>query len=407
MPSPPSPQYPSPRNVSACAAAGIEYPNGSGFLISGAGSDRGVTMAQAVSHELLQRIRDIIAAETGVDPSPEVLERLQATLATAPDQAAATPPAAETSSREVTVLLADLRGFSSISEAYPVAKVLELLNRYLGRMCEIAVRNGGTIDKFMGDSIMVLFGAPQQGDDDARRAVTCAAQMQIAMDEVNREHAALKLPELFMGIGINTGRVMAGLLGSELHSEYTVIGDEVNFASRIETFSLRGQVLVSESTFELCRGYVATAAPMDVHVKGKSKPVRLHEVLAIPSLGLQLPRQEVRKSPRVEVRIPFTYQPVIDKIVMPQVRTGVILDLGYHGIFAEVEPGLTTHSDIRLGLDLSLVGGRADDVYAKVLGTHANKGRHMASMEFTSVSVPGNAAIRQFVQTLIQGSPTK
>ena len=142
-------------------------------------------------------------------------------------------------------------------------------------------------------------------------------------------------------------------------------------------------------------------------MKGKLQPVRLHEVLAIPSLGLQLPRQEIRKSPRVEVRIPFTYQPVIDKIVMPQVRTGVILDLGYHGIFAEVEPGLETRSDIRLGLDLSLVGGRADDVYTKVLATHANKGRHVASMEFTSVSVPGNAAIRQFVQTLIQGSPTK
>ena len=364
-------------------------------------------MAETVSYDFLQRIRNIITVETGVDLVPDALARLQAALAIAPGQAAANPPAAQASSHEVTVLLADLRGFSSISEAYPVVKVLELLNRYLGRMCEIAVHNGGTIDKFMGDSIMVLFGAPQQRDDDAPRAVTCAAQMQIAMDEVNREHAAQKLPEIYMGIGVNTGRVMAGLLGSALHSEYTVIGDEVNFASRIETFSLRGQVLVSDSTFERCRGFVATAAPMDVHVKGKSKPVRLHEVLAIPSLGLQLPRQEIRKSPRVEVRIPFTYQPVIDKIVMPQVRTGVILDLGYHGIFAEVEPGLATRSDIRLGLDLSLVGGRADDVYAKVLATHANKGRHVASMEFTSVSVPGNAAIRQFVQTLIQGSPTK
>jgi adenylate cyclase len=254
---------------------------------------------------------------------------------------------------------------------------------------------------------MLLFGAPQRADDDARRAVVCAAQMQIAMDEVNRDHAARKLPELYMGIGINTGRVMAGLLGSELHSEYTVIGDEVNFASRIETFSLRGQVLVSESTFERCRGFAATAAPMDVHVKGKSQPVRLHEVLAIPSLGLQVPRHEVRKSPRVEVKIPFTYQSVVDKIVMPQLRTGVILDLGYHGVFAEVEPGLEAHSDIRLGLDLSLIGSRANDVYAKVRGTRSNNGRCMASIEFTSVSVPSELAIRQFVQTLIQGSPTK
>ena len=362
-------------------------------------------MKQALPEEILRRIQAMIAAETAVNVSRDAAARLYAALAMTPGARAAAPE--EDAKREVTVLLADLRGFSSIAESYPIATVLELLNRYLARMCEIAIRNGGTIDKFMGDSIMVLFGTPQSGADDARRAVTCAAQMQIAMDEVNRDHAARKLPELYMGIGINTGRVMAGLLGSELHSEYTVIGDEVNLASRIESFSLRGQVLLSESTFERCRGFAATAAPMEAHVKGKPAPVRLHEVLAIPSLGLQLPRQEIRKSPRVEVRIPFTYQPVVDKIVMPQVRTGVILDLGYHGVFAEVEPGLKVHSDIRLGLDLSLVGGRAEDVYAKVLATHANRGRHVASMEFTSVSVPGDAAIRQFVQTLIQGSPTK
>ena len=363
-------------------------------------------MENQLAEEVLRRIQEIVAAETGATLAPEAAARLHAALATPAGRAAAAP-LEENTSCEVTVLMADLRGFTSISESYPIGTVLELLNRYLARMCEIAIHNGGTIDKFMGDSIMVLFGAPQQGDDDARHAVTCATQMQIAMDEVNREHASRKLPELYMGIGINTGRVMAGLLGSELHSEYTVIGDEVNFASRIETFSLRGQVLVSDSTFERCRGFVATAAPMDVHVKGKSGPVRLHEVLAIPSLGLQLPRQEIRKSPRVEVRIPFTYQPVVDKIVMPQVRTGVILDLGYNGVFAEVEPGLETHSDIRLGLDLSLIGSRANDVYAKVRGTRATNGRCMASMEFTSLSVPSDLAIRQFVQTLIQGSPTK
>lgn len=363
-------------------------------------------MVQALTDEMLQRIQQAVAAETGATLGREAAERLHAAFAEFSGVAAA-PPAAEDAALEVTVLLADLRGFSSISEAYPMRTVLEALNRYLGRMCEIAVRNGGTIDKFMGDAIMVLFGAPRRGADDARAAVACAVQMQIAMDEINRAHAAKGMPALYMGVGINTGRVMAGMLGSELHSEYTVIGDEVNLASRIETFSLRGQVLISASTFDRCRGYVAAGAPMEVHVKGKTGPVQLREVLAIPSLGLQVPRQEVRKSPRVEVRMPFTYQTVVNKIVLPQQCTGVILDLGYRGIFAEVEAGLQSHADIRLGLDLSLIGDRTGEVYAKVLGTRAKDGRNMASIEFTSVSVPGDAAIRQFVQTLIQGCPTR
>lgn len=342
---------------------------------------------------------------TGASVGPEAAARLHAALS--PVLGVATAPHGEGSSREVSILLADLRGFSSIAEANPVLRVLEVLNCYLAPMCEIAVDNGGTIDKFMGDAIMVVFGAPQRGADDARRAVTCAVQMQIAMIELNRDQASKGLPPLFMGAGINTGHVIAGLLGSELHSEYTVIGDEVNLASRIEAFSLRGQVLISESTFDRCRDFVTAGAPMDVHVKGKSNPVRLREVIGIPSLGLQIPRQEVRNSPRVEVRIPFTYQSVVDKIVMPPERAGVVLDLGYNGILAEVEPGLTQHADIVLGLDLSVIGSRADEIYAKVRSTRSDRGGNFASIEFTSISEPSAEDIRHFVQLLIQGSPTK
>jgi adenylate cyclase len=144
-------------------------------------------------------------------------------------------------SREVTILLADLRGFTTVAAKHPPDVVLDMLNRYLVRMSGIIYGNGGSIDKFMGDAIMVLFGAPITHADDVHHAVACAVQMQIAMEELNQDHRERSLPELFMGIGINTGTVLAGLLGSEAYSEYTVIGDEVNLASRIEAFSLRGQ----------------------------------------------------------------------------------------------------------------------------------------------------------------------
>jgi adenylate cyclase len=346
------------------------------------------------SHEdALRQIQEIVARETGASLCGEAIQQLQDVLVSIIGNVRSSPFNENFSSREVTILLTDLRGFTSISEAYPAGVVLDLLNRYLARMIEIVVRNQGTIDKFMGDAIMVLFGAPYSQRDDVRHALTCAVEMQIAMDEINIYYKNLGMPEL--------------LLGSALHSEYTVIGDEVNLTSRIEAFSLRGQVLISQNTRDRCRDFVTTSKPMDVFVKGKAKPVDLYEVLAIPSLGLELPRKEIRKSPRVEVNIPFTCQLVVNKIVMPQVHQGVIRDISYHGILAEMEQPLAPHSDVKMGLDMSLLGYKASDIYAKILTTREEAGRFLSGLEFTSVSVQSDINIKHFIQLLIQGSEIK
>lgn len=364
-------------------------------------------MKKPTLRDTLQRVQDIIARETGAPLRGDAEKRLASALGNAPGRADTSSPEESFSSREVTILLADLRGFTSISEAYPVSVVLDLLNRYLAGMSEIIFRHGGAIDKFMGDSIMVLFGAPIAHDEDVTNALACAVAMQVAMDEINQYHKRMGMPELYMGIGINTGTVMAGLLGSDLYAEYTVIGDEVNLASRIEAFSLRGQVLISEATFERCRDFVKTSEPMEVFVKGKANPVRLREVLAIPSLGTEVPRQEIRRSLRVEVRIPFSYHVVENKIVMPQPHQGTILDISYHGVLAEVDQDLAPYSDIKLDLDLSLVGHKATDIYAKVLKTKQSADRYLSGVEFTSVSVKSNVNIQQFIHLLIQGSEIK
>ncbi len=363
-------------------------------------------MKRSILREALDRIQDIIASETGAPLKGDGEKRLESVLrdATAHE---GTPADEKFLTREVTILLADLRGFTSVSESYPVNIVLDLLNSYLAKMSEIIFRHNGTIDKFMGDSIMVLFGAPIAREDDVRRAVACAVEMQIALNTINRHHKQLGMPELYMGIGINTGNVMAGLLGSELYSEYTVIGDEVNLASRIEAFSLRGQVLVSQSTFNQCGDFAETSDAMDVYVKGKAQPVSLREVLAIPTLGLEVPRQEIRRSPRIEVKIPFAYQLVENKIVVPQMHRGTILDISYHGMLAEVDQLLAPYSDVKLDLDLSLVGYKATDIYAKVLKTQQREGRNLSGIEFTSVSVKTDMNIHQFIHMLIQGSEIK
>lgn len=357
--------------------------------------------------ETFRSIQSLIAAATGTSLQGEAAHRLKHLLAHLAGSAS-TPPSTETFlSREVTILLADLRGFTAVAARHPVGVVLELLNRYLVHMSEIIYRNHGTIDKFMGDAIMVLFGVPVTGQDDVKHAMTCAVQMQIAMEEVNRDHETRGLPQLFMGVGINTGTVMAGLLGSEVYSEYTVIGDEVNLASRIEAFSLRGQVLIGENTYRRCREYIETGEPVSVLVKGKPEPVLLREVTGVPSLGLRVPRIEIRRSPRVEVTIPFSYRLVQNKIVLPKVREGKTRDMSYHGLLAELAEPQPSMTDIRLQLELSLLGGGATDLYAKVLNNFMVDGRHLCGIEFTSTSDETAIDLRRFVQLVLQGSSMK
>ena len=352
---------------------------------------------------ILKQVQGLFEGQTGSPMAPAVRTQLENLLGDAITGAVGVSRDERFRPHDVTVLLTDLRGFTSISEQHDGPTLLDMLNRYLIRMTEIAVSHGGTIDKFMGDAVMVLFGAPVSHGDDAFRAVHCAVDMQRALLEMNREHRERKLPELNMGIGINTGAVIAGLLGSDLHAEYTVIGDEVNLASRIEAYSLRGQVLISESTRRLVEGRVEMGEPMPVYVKGKRDQVHLHEVLGIPSLGKPVPRQEVRKSPRVETRMPFEYERVEHKAVVPGMFRGTILDIGYHGALAEMAGPLPAHAELKLHLHFAKGGTGDTDVYARVVRSFEREGRALSCLEFTSISVQGGENIRHFVQMLLQG----
>jgi adenylate cyclase len=358
---------------------------------------------QAVLRYTLTRIQDMLAEETGA-PLPDAAQaRLQSILSQALGTAPSASDADAFTSRQITMLLADLRGFSVISEAYPSDTVLELLRPYFATMTEIVVRHRGTIDKVTGDSVMALFDETRSRDG-ARRAVACAVDMQLAMDRLNQDCRQRSLPELHMGIGLNTGTVMAGLIGSGDYSEYAVIGGEVNLASRIEAFALRGQILISQSTYERCEDFVLTEEPIDVLVKGKSEPVSLREVTAIPSLGKKVPRKEIRRSLRVKAEFPFVYRIVKDKIVGAEPSHGRILEIGYYGVKAELDRDLSAYSELKMEIDLSLVGYVASDIYARVLRLRPSASRYVASIEFTSLSEGTQAQIRRLVQLLVQGS---
>jgi adenylate cyclase len=359
--------------------------------------------------DALRRVQDIVADATGQRLEGQAEERLLALLGNLAGSAPRNGSAREHFSyRDVTILLADLRGFMAMTASQPAGAVLELLNQYFSRMSEIIMGHHGVIDKFMGDAVMAIFaGVPGVPGEDARRALHCAVDMQIALEGLNSERKGGTLPPLYLGIGINTGRVLAGLVGSELYSAYTVIGEEVNVASRIESFSLRGQVLLTQATYEHCGDFVSAGESMDVYVKGKSERVRVRELLALPSLGKTLPRQEIRRSPRVAVTLSFGYHLVQNKIVKPAGLRGRVLDIGYYGVLAEVEQELPLRAELKLDLELPLVEHRASDVYARVVTAAPSGDRYQVGLEFTSLSPESNSKLRLFLQMLIQGQETQ
>jgi adenylate cyclase len=171
--------------------------------------------------------------------------------------------------REVTVLFGDLRGFTSLAETLPPEAVVEILNTYLTRVVDAVFELGGTLDKFRGDGIMAFFGAPIAHADDPARAVRCALRMQESLRAAR--FGAFPDLRLHMGIGINTGTVVAGNIGSERRMDYTVIGDEVNVAQRFEASASPGQILITENVLRHVQGAAQVRELGPLAVKGRQE----------------------------------------------------------------------------------------------------------------------------------------
>ena len=181
-------------------------------------------------------------------------------------------------SQTITILFADIRGFTRISEHAPPEKIVNLLNRYFSAMTEIIFAHGGTLDKYLGDGLMALFGAPTATPDDASNALNAAVAMQRHMLGINRELHDEGFPEIGVGMGLHTGEVIVGYIGSERRSEYTAIGDTVNTSARLESNALGGEILISDATAKAAHSRYKLQPREPITVKNRQQPVNLWEV---------------------------------------------------------------------------------------------------------------------------------
>jgi len=180
--------------------------------------------------------------------------------------------------RKVTIMMTDLRGFTALSERLNPEQVVQMLNSYFEVMVEVVLQYNGTINEIIGDALLVIFGAPQEMSDRALRAIACAIEMQNAMAKVNEQNRAQGLPELEMGIGLNETEVIVGNIGSSKRSKYAVVGSGVNMTSRIESYTVGGQILISESVRQEVADILRIDAQREVDPKGAEMPLRIYEV---------------------------------------------------------------------------------------------------------------------------------
>jgi class 3 adenylate cyclase len=291
--------------------------------------------------------------------------------------------------REVTFLVSDLRGFTSLTSSLSPQQVIEIMNRYFEQMVEIIARYRGTVNEFMGDGILSFFGAPLYADDDPERAVACAVEMQNAMQAVNAQQRRLKLPELAMGIGINTGEVVVGNIGSERRASYGAVGTPINAAYRIESFTVGGQILISPSTHTCVKSELQILGTKEVKFKGLRQPVTLYDIGGIGE-PYRVYLAEKKQIPLMRLNVPLQIQcfALEGKTVSDRVIAGHITHLGGDTAEGALEEKVAAYTNLRIVLKDDENRGLSE-LYAKALPVEnpdLSATDNRVRLQFTSMS---------------------
>lgn len=273
----------------------------------------------------------------------------------------------------VTIMMSDLRGFTAIAERLQPEQVVQMLNTYFEAMVDLVLKYNGTINEIIGDALLVIFGAPKQLPDRAQCAVACAIEMQNAMAAVNAHNRAQGLPELEMGIGLNETEVIVGNIGSSKRSKYAAVGSGVNMTSRIESYAVGGQILISESVRRAAGGALRIDAQREVLPKGAEAPIRIYEVGGIAgAYNLALSGKNaalVRLARGIRLRCAVLEGKDVGRAGV----TGLAVQLSRSGAHVRFSAALDVLTNVKLNLEDVDEALSAKDFYAKVmqrLGDH-------------------------------------
>jgi class 3 adenylate cyclase len=276
--------------------------------------------------------------------------------------------------RRVTLLMSDLRGFTAAADRLQPEQVVRLLNNYLGAMSEVITRFQGTIDEFVGDGILALFGAPLDREDDAARAAACAVAMQIAMAEVNETNRRGGLPQVQMGVAVHTGEVIVGNIGSQTRAKYGVVGTNVNLTARIESFTLPGQVLVSQSTVDAAGDTLILGESRSFQAKGFKEPIAAYELK-----GVRGPHEALVPEAEEELRplareIPVTFTVVDGTHIRQASAEGRFVKASPSGAWVSSEQKAPPRANVRIRVRDETGAELPVELYAKVVEGESDGG---------------------------------
>jgi len=303
--------------------------------------------------------------------------------------------------RKVTIMMTDLRGFTAIAERLEPEKVVQMLNLYFEVMVEVVLKYNGTINEIIGDALLIIFGAPQEMPDRTQRAIACSIDMQNAMARVNKENRLEALPELEMGIGLNETEVIVGNIGSSKRSKYSVVGSGVNITSRIESYTVGGQILISESVRKQAGEVLRIDSQRDVFPKGSEIPLRIYEVGGIAgSYNLILEGKD--PAPVTLARqIPIRCTVLEGKHVGRERLQGLVIRLSKKSIEIALDKPVELLTNLKMNLGDVDDELPANDFYGKVIRGLGTDG-HTHVIRFTSIPpevVAYFQALRQYAAT--------